>query len=144
MGVLTVLNEAQRSAIALIVSELAANCVLHAQSAFTVSIERSASAINIEVVDHGDGHPVMRWPSDLEPNGRGLQIVNSLADAWHVAHGADGNAVRVVVKLDADPGHPKRPRRSGAAAEATGLPRTQSPTPGAEPPPTDEVSDVAA
>jgi serine/threonine-protein kinase RsbW len=143
-GVLTGLQEVQRGAIALIVSELAANCVLHAESAFTVSIEQSGPTINIEVADHGDGHPVMRSPGNLEPNGRGLQIVNSLADSWHVEHGEHGTVVRVVVNLDTDPGHAKRPRRPGATAEIIGTARSERPAPGAGSPSTDEVSDVAA
>jgi anti-sigma regulatory factor (Ser/Thr protein kinase) len=114
------LNEAQRSAIALVVSELAANAVLHAESPFTVSIELSDSAVTLEVTDHGRGTPVLRSPGIEESNGRGLQIVEFLADSWHIENGDAGTVVRVVINLDTDVW---RTRSSGPSRRATASPR---------------------
>jgi anti-sigma regulatory factor (Ser/Thr protein kinase) len=70
--------------IALIASELATNCVRHAASAFEIRIEQLPDRVHIEVEDDGTGDPVLRSPGLEETSGRGLQIVQALADEWGV------------------------------------------------------------
>jgi anti-sigma regulatory factor (Ser/Thr protein kinase) len=110
--VLEGLNETQRSAIALMVSELATNCVVHAESSFTVSIQLSETAVMIEVSDQGHGRPVMRSPDHSEANGRGLQIVDALADSWHIEHHETGSVVHIEVRLDSNARNAKPARES--------------------------------
>jgi hypothetical protein len=64
------------------VSELASNCVRHADSGFEMTIIRTAAAVRVEATDGGDGEPRMRTPSPTDPDGRGLQIIDMLASAW--------------------------------------------------------------
>jgi anti-sigma regulatory factor (Ser/Thr protein kinase) len=71
-------------AVELMVSELATNCVRHTNTAFDLSVERSRGNIRIEVTDRAAGTPVMRTPGPEDLTGRGLQIVNMLAQAWGV------------------------------------------------------------
>ncbi len=71
-------------AVELMVSELATNCVRHTNTAFDLSVERSRKSIRVEVTDRDDGKPVMRSPGPEDLTGRGLQIVNTLAQAWGV------------------------------------------------------------
>lgn len=79
--------------VVLLVSELATNAVRHAASAFVLSIERSDGAVRVEVADEGDGSPTEQ-PHDIEaPSGRGLQIVDALADEWGVTQRPGGKAV---------------------------------------------------
>lgn len=70
--------------IALIASELAANSVRHAASAFEIRVEQLPDRVHIEVEDDGDGQPVVKSPGLSDTSGRGLQIVQALADAWGV------------------------------------------------------------
>jgi anti-sigma regulatory factor (Ser/Thr protein kinase) len=73
-------------AIALMVSELATNCVRHSEGRFELTIMRTAREIRIEATDHGGGEPTMRSPGPTDPSGRGLRIVDVLAEAWGVEH----------------------------------------------------------
>ena len=70
----------------LLVSELATNAVCHAGTAFDVGIDLGSCSVRVEVHDTGPGDPVRRTPSLAEANGRGLQIVDLLADEWGVVH----------------------------------------------------------
>jgi signal transduction histidine kinase len=70
--------------VALLVSELATNCIRHAGSEFTVRLERDTDHVTIFVTDRGSGSPVVRSPGPRDPSGRGLRIVQSMADDWGV------------------------------------------------------------
>ena len=81
-------------AVELMVSELATNCVQHAQSDFEITIERSAETIRVEASDDGSGgHPTRRSPSPREPTGRGLLVVEALSEAWGVDTRSEGKTV---------------------------------------------------
>lgn len=68
----------------LMVSELATNCVRHTDGNFEISVEQDAEEIRVEAVDSGGGKPQLRSPGPSDPHGRGLLIVDALADAWGV------------------------------------------------------------
>ena len=90
--------------VSLMVSELASNCVQHAETDFTVSIERTEHEIRVDVADGGGGGVARRDPPPTEPTGRGLRIVEQLSDAWGVTKpvGHDGSEVWFVVHLSSD------------------------------------------
>lgn len=69
---------------AVMVSELATNSVRHAASGFTVSVDRTTELITVAVADPGPGEPRMRAPKPTDGSGRGLRIVNALADQWGI------------------------------------------------------------
>jgi anti-sigma regulatory factor (Ser/Thr protein kinase) len=73
-----------RQTVELMVSELVTNCVRHVQTSFDLTIDRLPDEIRVEVTDRGGGIPTMRSPSPDEPNGRGLRIVDMLAQRWGV------------------------------------------------------------
>ncbi|HXW78464.1 MAG TPA: ATP-binding protein [Acidimicrobiales bacterium] len=75
-------------AVELMVSELASNCVMHAEAEFEVCIVRSAGALRVEVTDSGSGEPVLKHPDANDLRGRGLVIVKELADDWGVVRRA--------------------------------------------------------
>jgi anti-sigma regulatory factor (Ser/Thr protein kinase) len=79
-------------ALELIVSELATNCVVHAGSAFRLRVDTQPSLrqVRVEVTDTGSGEAHMRSPSTTEAHGRGLRIVDTLADEWGVVRSATG------------------------------------------------------
>ncbi len=72
------------------VSELATNALLHAASAFELSIDRTPSSVTVVVSDEGGGTPKLRMPDSSQPHGRGLQVVSALAADWGTDDG-DGD-----------------------------------------------------
>jgi anti-sigma regulatory factor (Ser/Thr protein kinase) len=102
--------------IVLMVSELAANSIRHAQTPFLVVVDRSADSVRIDVQDEGAGRPLMRSPGPHEPSGRGLRIVDALSDDWgFVEHDRGGKSVWFTVSLMPSPeavgGIKRRPRQ---------------------------------
>jgi anti-sigma regulatory factor (Ser/Thr protein kinase) len=68
--------------VAVMVSELATNCVRHTSSEFRVRVEHNRRRVRVEVTDHGPGAPTVRVPPVSEPSGRGLRIVRELSDSF--------------------------------------------------------------
>jgi len=100
--------------IELMVSELATNCVQHAESDFDVAIERSSETIRVEARDRGGGRPTLRSPTPREPTGRGLRVVEALSDSWGIEPKDDGKAVWFTVV--AQPGTTDQSPRTGLDA----------------------------
>lgn len=76
--------------VALLVSELSTNAVLHARTEFTVSVRCEDDAtIRVEVTDGVYGAPTLRKAA-MTPDGRGLQIVSGLAQRWGIDQRPDG------------------------------------------------------
>jgi two-component sensor histidine kinase len=70
---------------ALLVSELATNAVRHAGGRqFVVEIQSypDEGRVWIGITDGDAGLPVLRAPAVTDENGRGMQLVSSLADRW--------------------------------------------------------------
>ena len=68
--------------VALLVSEMVTNAVLHARTDVRVSIERGADTIRVEVADECVSGPTVWHFSQQAATGRGLQLVTQLADRW--------------------------------------------------------------
>jgi len=70
----------------LIVAELAANAVRHGRVSgrdFHPALVCDATTVRIEVTDtRTEGVPVAAMPTDLRDTGRGLLVVEHLADRW--------------------------------------------------------------
>ena len=89
--------------LALMLSELATNAVQHAATEFEVAITLGALSegtdgarwVRVAVSDGAPGHPAPEEPAADAPHGRGLRIVESLADAWgvEVQRGRPGKTV---------------------------------------------------
>lgn len=79
----------------LVVSELATNAVHHGTTDYVVGVETFADGVRITVGDRGEGVPVRRDPGPADVRGRGLRIVEALADSWGVvpATGTTGKSV---------------------------------------------------
>ncbi|MFF1648082.1 ATP-binding protein [Streptomyces sp. NPDC058240] len=78
--------------------------------------ERGA-LLRLEVSDAGEGRPRMRRPGALETTGRGLQLVDALADRWGVDERRPGIGKTVWAELLA-PGAAPVPRSAGASTSA--------------------------
>lgn len=73
--------------VTLVVSELATNAVVHAQSAFSVRLTLASKALRVEVADCGGGLPNPINPDPSGVGGRGLLLVAELGVAWGVDAG---------------------------------------------------------
>ena len=97
-----VLTDAPRSVVdivELMVSELATNCVRYVESDITVTVERTAERVRVDVADCGHGEIEMKDPDPNDPTGRGLRIVDRLSDSWGVED-APGDGKSVWFTLD--------------------------------------------
>lgn len=77
----------------LLVSEMATNAVLHAGSPFRVFVHRSPGVLHLSVRDAQRGWFEQGTPSAVEVNGRGVSIVEALADRWGCDAVSDGKVV---------------------------------------------------
>lgn len=66
----------------LLTSEVVTNAVVHADSAVEVTLRRSAGALQVAVRDQCPRLPVLSPPVGLQESGRGLVLVNEMADVW--------------------------------------------------------------
>jgi hypothetical protein len=81
----------------LVVTELATNAVLHARTAFHVSLGRrpSGQGIRIAVHDGSEEAPAIRHYAPGAATGRGLHLIRALSSAWGVERFAGGKSVWV-------------------------------------------------
>ncbi|MBV8462827.1 MAG: ATP-binding protein, partial [Acidimicrobiales bacterium] len=70
--------------VSLLVTELATNAVQHSKTSYSIQIEWDPPVVRIEVTDEGPGTPVRVVPSLDGSHGRGLFLVEALADRWGV------------------------------------------------------------
>lgn len=77
----------------LLVSELATNAVLHAHSRLRLSVLCRDGVVRIEVRDDDPTLPRAVEPDPLQPGGRGIMLVNLLADHWGVNGNRRGKTV---------------------------------------------------
>ncbi len=79
----------------LVANELVANAIVHARSAPVLSLEADGSDLFIRVADDSRSPPVTQPPSTDEWGGRGLILVEALADRWGIDTCATGKTVWV-------------------------------------------------
>ncbi len=78
---------------AVVVTELAANAVVHARTGFTVTLVRVPHTLEISVKDGALDVPWPRTPLAHVPSGRGMRLVDGLSDHWGTELGAAGKTV---------------------------------------------------
>jgi anti-sigma regulatory factor (Ser/Thr protein kinase) len=66
----------------LVASELATNALVHAQTAFSVSLEASDQTVVLTVRDDSLALPTPRAAKAMDPSGRGLTIVDLISHDW--------------------------------------------------------------
>jgi anti-sigma regulatory factor (Ser/Thr protein kinase) len=85
----------------LVVSELATNAVIHGRTDFRLEVDRMGDRIRIACFDAGGGWPCRRPPAGDSVTGRGLRIVDHLADRWGVIWTDPGKVVWAELELPA-------------------------------------------
>jgi anti-sigma regulatory factor (Ser/Thr protein kinase) len=81
--------------VALLVSELATNAVVHARSRFEITVRLALGRIRVEVSDGSPWLPRPRqsWATADRENGRGLHLVERLSSQWGATATTDGKVV---------------------------------------------------
>ena len=77
----------------LLTSELVTNAYRHAGSETHVSVRLDGNRACVEVRDAGGGEPELRPFDANRVDGRGLQIVEALADRWGYVSNDEGTSV---------------------------------------------------
>lgn len=97
----------------LLVSELVTNACLHGSDPVTLRLEFDRTRVRVEVEDGVPGWPGIQSPTDREPGGRGLMIVESLSNVWGVDQSASGGKVVWAELLMDEPGNETLERIGG-------------------------------
>jgi anti-sigma regulatory factor (Ser/Thr protein kinase) len=113
----------------LLLSELVANAALHARTRMAVRIELRAESLRLSVTDSSPVQPSLRHYSKEATTGRGLALVDRLAQRWGVDPNADGSKT-VWAVLGADPA---RRRGDGVVADGQQGPGRRAPQTRAKP-----------
>jgi len=66
----------------LVASELATNALVHAQTAFTVTLSQPDGVVLLAVRDSSEALPVPGAARVMDTHGRGLEIVNLISHGW--------------------------------------------------------------
>lgn len=90
----TAAAEVDVDTVALLVSEVATNALVHGTGQVLVRVLPAPSAgVRIEVRDGSSRLPARRRATSLDEGGRGIALVEELADAWGCELTADGKTV---------------------------------------------------
>jgi len=79
----------------LVANELVANAIVHARSAPVLSLAEADGDIVLRVTDVSPALPVRQPPSKDAAGGRGLILVETLADRWGIDTAGAGKSVWV-------------------------------------------------
>lgn len=84
--------------VVLAVSELVTNAHHHAHTGAQVVLAWDGQALHLSVHDSGPGAPEPRRADESSVGGRGLAIVDALADTWSIHPTADGKTITACFK----------------------------------------------
>ena len=86
--------------VVLITSELVTNAFIHARPPIDVALRLRGREVVLEVQDRALLRPRRRRPDDDDEHGRGLNIVEVLADSWGTRASESGKTVWCALRLD--------------------------------------------
>jgi len=70
--------------VALLITEVVTNAIVHARTPIVMTVQVTGGTIRVEVHDEDSALPVVHRAEPHQPGGRGMAIVEGLADAWGV------------------------------------------------------------
>ena len=88
--------------VALLVSETVTNAIKHADPPVEIRLHRDGERLRVEVRDTSQRLPTVRAFDPDRESGRGMELVDALADTW----GVRGCDTGKVVWFELDPLHP--------------------------------------
>ena len=77
----------------ILTDELVANAIRHGQPPIVLDVKGNEQRLTVAVTDGGGGRPVQTVVDPLAESGRGLTIVDQLADDWGVRDLPQGKCV---------------------------------------------------
>lgn len=89
-------NEAEPGKVddlALLTSELVTNALIHGQDDIVISLGADGTTVRVEVFDTEPTQPSRRNASATATSGRGLHLLDVLAESWGVDKHPDGKTV---------------------------------------------------
>ena len=90
----TALDPGVRRDLQLMASELCTNAVRHGSAPVIISVDCHDHEVTVVVTDAGsEGRPARQSAGADDATGRGLQIVEELADEWGTSQGAHNETV---------------------------------------------------
>ncbi|MFF8095563.1 SpoIIE family protein phosphatase [Streptomyces sp. NPDC016675] len=100
-------SEEQRDAAVLLLSEMLTNVLVHTDADALLVAEVTGAPgerrIRVEVTDSGDDLPHKRRPGEMASSGRGLMLIELLADEWGVAPRGEGKSIWYEVYESTEP-----------------------------------------
>ncbi len=93
----TVAPAVDRDGVALLVSELATNALLHGRGEVRLRVLPVDGGVRVEVHDASRTLPSLRHPRPDEEGGRGIALVDTLATTWGADACDDGKTVWFVL-----------------------------------------------
>jgi anti-sigma regulatory factor (Ser/Thr protein kinase) len=117
----------------LLTSEVVTNVIVHTASSPSLRLTRDGERIRVTVVDGSPVPPRRRWHTATATTGRGLQMLQDLADDWGWNPSGDGKAVWFTLRRNRDAAPVGGARPQSPAAASALLP---APAPALTPPPT--------
>jgi len=93
---------AQNQVVELLTAEVVANAAVHgpAEGSIRVRAWTDATHVYVTVSDESSTSPVVRHPEPSDVSGRGVALVQALADDWGVEAGPDGKTVWFSLELE--------------------------------------------
>jgi anti-sigma regulatory factor (Ser/Thr protein kinase) len=82
----------------LVVSELVTNAIRSGAGSIRVSLQLHQGELEVDVADNGPGWPRLVRPGEQDAHGRGLILVDALADRWR-SEPVDGGGKHVLVTI---------------------------------------------
>jgi anti-sigma regulatory factor (Ser/Thr protein kinase) len=82
-----------------VISELVTNAVTHGRGPITVEARLEGECVYLAVADCSEAIPQQRVQDVSAEDGRGIAIVDSLAESWGVEHTVNGKRVWASVPL---------------------------------------------
>ncbi len=79
--------------VALLVSEVATNALVHGQGSVRVRVRRTAGGLRVEVHDGSPALPSRRTATPMDEGGRGIALVEALSSGWGAERTDDGKTV---------------------------------------------------
>jgi anti-sigma regulatory factor (Ser/Thr protein kinase) len=79
--------------VALLVSEVATNALVHGRGNVRVRVHPTARGLRVEVHDGNPALPARRRATPMDEGGRGIALVEALSAGWGAEHTADGKNV---------------------------------------------------
>ncbi|WP_063740071.1 ATP-binding protein [Amycolatopsis jejuensis] len=110
-GALADLSRGRRLDVLLVLDELVTNAHVHTLGPTRLRLTELARPclVIVEADDLSHVRPVVRRPAAGAPHGRGMQLVDRLAEAWGVHDNPDGKTVWARLRWPYPPGERSRP-----------------------------------